>query len=298
MATVHVALVPDNVQVDPSEVTRVAAAVSRQVQTDFASVWTVSATVDPFTKLEDVPLGYWPVIIRQNVKGAEGYHQDKNGQPFALIAFHDNWSVTASHETLEMLADPFGSKLNAGVILDQAQADPNYTGSSSVEYLVEICDPSEDVQFGYMIDGISVSDFYTPRFFDPVQSPGVRYSFTGAIDTPRKVLNGGYISWHDLASDHWWQLRMFPDQFSSAVPHVLDLTADTDFAKFVQAEGLRGASDRASSSAGYQYWKPKAEHILVAARERATHGMRAQEARARGLRAHIAALIEEAGAKT
>jgi hypothetical protein len=48
-----------------------------------------------------------------------------------------------------------------------------------VEFLVEACDPSEAAEFGYTIDNLLVSDFYTPRYFDPVQSDSVRYSFTG-----------------------------------------------------------------------------------------------------------------------
>ena len=69
-----------------------------------------------FAKLEDVPTDYWPVIIRDDIKtpGAAGVHEDKNGQPFALVQFSDAWSLTASHETLEMLADPFGNRLVAG----------------------------------------------------------------------------------------------------------------------------------------------------------------------------------------
>jgi hypothetical protein len=33
----------------------------------------------------------------------------------------------------------------------------------------------------------------------------VRYSFTGALTEPRQVLPGGYLSWQDAASGHWWQ---------------------------------------------------------------------------------------------
>jgi hypothetical protein len=72
--------------------------------------------------------------------------------------------------------------------------------------LVEVCDPSEDGQFGYSVNGVLVSDFYTPRFFDPVAVDGVRYSFTGAITEPRQVLDGGYMSWWDPDSKHFFQL--------------------------------------------------------------------------------------------
>ena len=192
----------------------------------------MDATVDAFVKLEDVPPDYWPIIVMQDVQGAAGYHEDQNGQPFAVVEFGGQWSLTASHECLEMLADPFGRRLRAGMLLDQAiqlGMPPK-----RVRYLVEVCDPSESAQFAYQVNGLLVSDFYTPHFFDPVRAPSVRYSFTGAIDAPRKVLDGGYISWEDPVSRHWFQVRMFPDNISDDVPHLVDLSAQTDFPKLKQ----------------------------------------------------------------
>jgi hypothetical protein len=55
------------------------------------------------------------------------------------------------------------------------------------------------------VNGVLVSDFYTPHFFDPVPAPGVRYSFTGAITKPLDVLDGGYVSWWDPATNHFFQ---------------------------------------------------------------------------------------------
>jgi len=42
-----------------------------------------------------------------------------------------------------------------------------------VEFLVEVADPPEDPQFGYTVNGFLVSDFLTPRFYDPVTVAGV-----------------------------------------------------------------------------------------------------------------------------
>jgi len=150
----HVALTADAVNISPSNLTKVAAALSKQVLRDFGPVWGVSATVDPFTKLEDVPIDYWPVIVTKNVQGAAGYHEDQNGQPFALVEFSSDWSLTASHECLEMLADPFGRRLRAGNVPDQALALGFKPGR--VQFLVEVCDPSEGGQFGYQINGVTV----------------------------------------------------------------------------------------------------------------------------------------------
>lgn len=168
-------------------------------------MWEISATVDSFAKLEDVPLGYWPLIVMDNIGvDAAGVHEDKDGQPFALISASaklDDWSLTASHEMLEMLVDPFGNRLVA--------ADSPKEGQGRVSILVEVSDPSEAADFAYTVNGILVSDFYTPSYFDPVAASGVRYSYTGAITEPRQVLRGGYLSWLDSTTNHWWQETWF-----------------------------------------------------------------------------------------
>src|SRR3954470_8311662 len=102
----NVALVSEVDSVSPDWLTMVAAALQKQVTRDFGPTWDVKATVSAIERLEDVPLGYWPLIIVQDVQDAAGYHTDKNGQPYALIEYGTSWSLTASHECLEMLADP------------------------------------------------------------------------------------------------------------------------------------------------------------------------------------------------
>jgi hypothetical protein len=187
--------------VDFGELAKVAAALQKQATRDLAPIWNIQAAVSAFATLEDVPLGYWPMIVAKNVEDAAGYHEDKEGQPFALIELGTSWSLTASHECLEMLVDPFGKRLIAG--------DSPKKGQGRVEFLVEVCDPSEDEKFAYTVNGIMVSDFYTPRYFDPKPASGVRYSFTGALTRPRQVLAGGYLSWTDPKDGSWWQETYF-----------------------------------------------------------------------------------------
>ena len=154
----HVALVPDdNIgdQLSSSDVTRVAAALQKQVARDFGPVWDVKATVDAFATLDDVPLGYWPILVGQEGQGGGGVHLDDNNQPYALVDLTSDWTVTASHECLEMLADPFGNRLVAG-----DSPDPKRRGR--VEFLVEVCDPCEAPGLGYTVNGVRVSDFYFP----------------------------------------------------------------------------------------------------------------------------------------
>jgi hypothetical protein len=199
----HVALVADSKSVDLRDITRVSAALQKQVSRDFGPYWGIDATVDAFSDLEDVPVDYWPIVVRDDIHapGAAGIHLDKDGQPFALVQFSDGWSLTASHELLEMLCDPTGNKVIAG-------HSPK-TGQGRVLFLVEVCDPCEDAKFSYTVNGVPVSDFYTRHYFDPVTAAGARYSYTGAITKPRQVLQGGYISWHDPRTDHWFQETFF-----------------------------------------------------------------------------------------
>ncbi len=198
----QVALVAETESISFSELTRVSAALQKQASRDLERYWDITATVDPFVSLDDVPPGYWPIIVRDDIPyEAAGIHIDKDGQPLSLVTASDEWSLTASHELLEMLVDPFGNRLIAGV--------SPMPGQGRVEFLVEVSDPSEDVAFSYHANGVRVSDFYTPRYFDPVAAQGVQYSFTGAIKQPREVLKGGYLSWHEPVSDHWFQMTWF-----------------------------------------------------------------------------------------
>ena len=208
----HVALVSESKQIKPGDVAKVAAAMQKQATRDFSPIWKVPATVDAFATLEDIPLEYWPVIIMDDIKekDAAGVHLDKDGQPFALVQVEDGWQQTVSHETIEMLVDPFGNRLAAG-------KSPK-KGQGRVRFLVEACDPCEATEFGYTVNGILLSDFYTPNYFDPVASPGIRYSYTGAISKPRQVLQGGYLSWQNPIDGHWWQ-----EQFFGAEPQFKDI---------------------------------------------------------------------------
>jgi hypothetical protein len=211
----QIALVCESELIAPGDLSKVAAALQKQATRDLSPIWEISATVDVFDKLEDVPVGYWSVIVRDDIDdpSAAGIHEDENGQPFALVTASSDinvWSITASHEALEMLVDPSGNRL--------VGADSKMQ-KRRVNYLVEVCDPSEAAKNAYSCNGILVSDFYTPNYFDPVTAGGVRYSFTGAIKEPLQVLQGGYLSWQDPQSNSWWQETWF----DGASPKIVQL---------------------------------------------------------------------------
>jgi hypothetical protein len=275
LLTINLALVSEIDGHDPSDLARVAAALQRQVTRDFGPIWEVSATLDDFPRLEDVPVGYWPLIVVPDVRGAAGVHLDKGGQPFALVEMSDSWSLTASHEMLEMLADPFGNRLVPGRSVKR--------GQGRVEYLVEVCDPSEGAEFGYTVNDILVSDFYTPRFFDPVRSAATRYSFTGAVERPRQVLRGGYLSWHDPKGDHWWQQVWFGARKEYRDLGVFDVAKHGSLRTFI---------DSRTDHPGIDKGLPKSDSSLRAAVEVGKETASSAASKAESWREQYSAVIE------
>ena len=82
-------------------------------------------------------------------------------------------------------------------------------GPGVFNYLVEAWDPREANDYGYQIDGILVSDFITPNFYDASVTTGTRYSFKGNLTRPRQLLPGGYISYQK--ADNSWQQILWVD---------------------------------------------------------------------------------------
>ena len=87
MTMINLALVVETRRIPPPEIKEVAAAVQRQIARDFAPIWGIDATIDPFLAIQDVPPGYWPIIVRDDFPGMDiiGIHLDRHGQPFALV---------------------------------------------------------------------------------------------------------------------------------------------------------------------------------------------------------------------
>ena len=214
MLTHHIALVAQTSRISPSELQQAAHALQKQVDRDLSPVWELRATVTPFENSRSVPPGHWPITIKDDIHepGAEGYHTDRNHQPYALVRYSESWVLTASHELCEMLVDPWGNRLTA--------ADSLIKDQGRVEYIVEVCDPCESARYAYLIDGLPVSDFYTPDYFVPVTHGKTRYSHTGSITRPLQVLREGYLSWTDPATGKWFQSTWF-----GAKPVIQEITA-------------------------------------------------------------------------
>jgi hypothetical protein len=201
----EIALVPSSRNIPLADVTRTAAALQKQVLRDLRPLWKCRASVSAYASLSDVPRGTWPILLADDGAGpgAAGMHLDRNGNPYCIVEYGPTWSLAASHECLQMLVDPTGNR--------QIWGPSPVPDQGEVGFLLEVCNPCEDAQFAYSIDGVLVADFCTPQFFS-VEAPGPRCSFSGAIERPFTALRNGHLSWYDPASLSWYQQRYFGSQ--------------------------------------------------------------------------------------
>jgi len=177
-----------------------------QISRDFAPVWGVDA------KLIFVPNGttpdsssWWLTFFDDSDQAnALGYHDvTASGLPIGKIFARSDlnngtsWTVTASHELLEMLGDP---EINMTILV---QPDAN----SGTLYAYEVCDACEDDQFGYDIDGTLVSDFVFPSWFQPSLTSAAQFDFQKKISAPLQLLAGGYIGVLNVNSATGWQQK-------------------------------------------------------------------------------------------
>jgi len=209
MSTIQVGLVDLTGQIAPDLVHAAAVALNLQVTRDLPQFWPMTATVMYLPNPKKIPAGVWPVqLVKSLPPGEGGYHSDKHKQPYSQVIASksdSSWTVDASHEILEMLVDPYGNRMQSSVAIEIVNKKIK-DGTGQFGYLVEACDPCEDNKYAYTINGVAVSDFITPHFYDPLVTPGTRYSFTGAIKGPRQILPDGYISWVNIEKDEWQQL--------------------------------------------------------------------------------------------
>jgi hypothetical protein len=210
---INIAVVNQSTAVKDTDVATWTAALQTQVTRDFFPVWGVAAQLTALPNGQNPPAGSWALGIFDNADQADalGYHDiTPDGLPlgkvFAKTTLDDGGtvSVTASHELLEMLGDP---DINLIAELD----DPS--GAPSKFYAYEVCDACEDDQFGYKIDGVLVSDFVYPAYFESFRKPNsTQFDYSQKITAPFTLLAGGYISVLDLSNlaQGWQQLTPGP----------------------------------------------------------------------------------------
>jgi hypothetical protein len=201
---VQLALVSQVEELATEELRRVGKALQTQLDRDFAPHWQVRAKLSVFPTATDIPPGVWPIVILRELDqaGTLGYHDVRDGVPFAQVRFGALWHVAASHQCLEVVANPLGSRL-----ITVPSPKP---GQDEVEMLVQICDPvGADAQ--YEIDGVLVADFVTPAFYG-ADGEGNVFDVQGKISAPLELRKGGYFSWREPKSGHWWQQIWFGDE--------------------------------------------------------------------------------------
>ena len=180
-------------------------AIQTQVHRDFYPAWAIDATITWFAPTAVIPSNFWQIVLfdTADVAGALGYHDlTPSGQPlgkiFAKTAATNgySWTVTLSHEIVEMLVDPY---VNLTVF--------NQTSDTAGRlYAYETADAVEDDHLGYRINGVLVSDFVFPAWFDGFRpESSTRFSQMNNVHAPFQLAKGGYASYYDVTVGGWKQ---------------------------------------------------------------------------------------------
>lgn len=191
---------------DDKHVSDITIALQHQVTYHFRPFWAAGASLRFTGKVKHPDTWELAFLDDSDQAGALGYHDyDPISFPvskiFAKTDLEYNYSpsVTASHEALEMLADPY--------IFLGAQV------TNTKWYAQEVGDPVEADQLGYNINigtsvapnKILISDFILPRWFIP--GAPIKYDFMGHLTKPLEVANGGYVSIYDANTKSWGQYQ-------------------------------------------------------------------------------------------
>ncbi len=179
-------------------------AVATQVRLDAAPLWDRSpAAVVFYTDPAVVPATAHGIAIVDTIQnqpqGVLGFHtEDQGGKLWGVVAAKpelDNgaqvttgdWSVSSvlSHEVLEMFVDP-----NCNLWANDRK------GSA---YSFEVCDPVEAPS--YTISNVSVSNFVTPSWFDPLAQSGAQFDKLGHLTAPFTILTGGYVVYESAGQE-------------------------------------------------------------------------------------------------
>ncbi len=158
MADIKVAVINASNAVSDADVQGAVGALQTQVHRDFAPVWGIDADLEFVPPGTRPPPGTWWLAILDNSDqaGALGYHDLTSqglplGKVFAQsdIESGNNWTVTASHELLEMLADP---GINLAAFVERV----GRPGTTQFDYKNQIKQPFELLPGGYIgVNGLS-----------------------------------------------------------------------------------------------------------------------------------------------
>ncbi|PWT74586.1 MAG: hypothetical protein C5B60_06510 [Chloroflexi bacterium] len=204
MAAIKISVINASSVVNEADAKRTVAALQKQVHEDFYPVWGIDADLTYMPAKSKPPAGSWWLVILDDSDqaGALGYHDlTQEGLPLGKVfaksdkEVGDKWSVTASHELLEMLADP---DINLTALVENSETKGRL-------YAYEVCDACEADNDGYDIDGVRVSNFVYPAWFESFRKQGsTQFDHGKQIDAPFKLRPGGYIGVFDIKSGTGW----------------------------------------------------------------------------------------------
>jgi hypothetical protein len=200
-------------QVSDEDLQRAIRAINRQIQEDFEPYWGMSArlrlegrsvaqpeTAQLADMRGDAVIYLWN---EADVEDAIGYHFENNrGVPFGFVfteiarEIGEAWSVTLSHEALELIGDPETNLLVMG-------PHPDPSEHRDVFHWFEMCDAVQAES--YEVDGVEVSNFLLPLYFTgsrEADEVGARNDFLGRAHDGRTLVSfginpGGYVGFFD-----------------------------------------------------------------------------------------------------
>jgi hypothetical protein len=207
-----IAILNQSTLVSNADAATMTQAVAAQVRLDAAPLWDrAPAAVVFYTDPAAVPPAAHGIAlvdtIQDQPQGVLGFHtEDQGGRLWGVVAAKpelDNggqvttgdWSVSSvlSHEVLEMFVDP-----NCNLWANDGK------GSA---YSFEVCDPVEAPS--YVVSGVSVSNFVTPAWFDPLAGATAQFDKLGHLRAAFTILKGGYVVYETAGKEQ----QKFGDQF-------------------------------------------------------------------------------------
>ena len=196
----------NHTQLTKEDVQRTLRAVNRQMSEDFKRYWhrDVELRLEGWTGAQ--PNAKMPIDMRgdavlylwdeEDVDDALGYHAlNGAGVPFGFVftrlseQLGEPWSVTLSHEVLEMAIDP-----EANLLAQGPHPDPSEDGRI-VYHWYELCDVVQG--HTYEIDGVEVADFVLPLYFTEGDEHQNHNDFLGTSLPSFRVGEGGYAGFFD-----------------------------------------------------------------------------------------------------
>jgi hypothetical protein len=213
----RIAVMNESTMVSDEEVIAVMAALQTQVRRDLAPAWGVDAELTFIANGAEVPPGSWRLVIEDDSRHTEfiSYHTlSDEGLPEVHVAVRAakqaglEWTMTASHDLLEMLANP---RLDL-TIFDSAD------GRKGRLYVREICDPVSSALLAYQIDGATVSNFVYPAWFESFRKRGsTQFDHGGHVNAPFEVAPGSYVSFCNVTKSSGRRRVFTPEDATKSV---------------------------------------------------------------------------------